>query len=107
MIIISTVQISRGQVCNMNSTTVTAKDVVEAYNHLTEEEQAKFWLIMDKKRNQFMSSSKRELLKGLPVVPTEVAERMKEVIPFVEFKGDVRSAVCISWFFPLTTRPST
>lgn len=79
-------------------------DLVVAYKHLSEEEQARFWALMDKQRAEFMFSSKsrRELMARAaagPSVPHEVAERMKQVRPPVSFQGDIRESVCT--YFPL------
>ena len=49
----------------------TAKDVVRAYKALDEEEQARFWLLMEKQRQKFTLGAK---VVTKPLAPPPVPE---------------------------------
>lgn len=67
----------------------TAADVIRAYKSLDENEQARFWVLMEKHRHKAVTSK----ASIPPPVPEDVAKRMKEVIPPKTFAGDITHTV--------------
>jgi hypothetical protein len=74
---------------------VKAEGVIQAYMSLSPSEKSQFWARMEEHRQRYLfssSPSSRRLLT-MPEVPQEVVDRMKEVIPYQEFEGDVQETV--------------